>query len=171
MINVFKGNYLSWSRPAAWWSNIRSFFRRFKWAWQRATRGFADCDIWDLDSSLLNYLSGTLKYLAENHWGWPGDKRFPRDEDWTEFLQDMSQKFYQANESNEFYPTPKADEWWDCLTKRFKESSPKDYNEDEQLIELKDLMLEEDRENSLKRERDFAEAWSAIGEAFWNLWD
>ena len=177
MMNVFKGNYLPWRRPTAWLSNICSFFRRFKWAWQRATRGFADCDIWNLDNTILNYLSGTLKYLADNHWGWPGDEHFPTDEDWTQFLRDMSQKFYQANECNDFYPTPKEYEWWEWSKEQVRKWEEENINGIKLYKYLPDDnpfredMLKEKRENDLKREHDFAEAWAAIGEVFWDLWD
>ena len=162
-MNVFKVDYLSWRYPLNWWKNIKLFFRRFKWAWQRATRGFADCDIWDLDSSILNYLSGTLKQLSEIAEGWPGNEQFPKYEDWTNFLKEMSEKFAAANESNEYYPTPMADKWWEWAQEH-KGCHPDDnpYVQD---------MLKEYQENDLKHERDFAEAWSAIGEVFWDLWD
>ena len=162
-MNVFKYGVAPWRHPANWWNNIKVFFRHFKWAYQRATRGFADCDVWNLDSSILEYLSGTLNHLADYHWGYPGDERFPTDESWTEFLKDMAQKFYQANEDNAFYPTPASDEWWEYYRN--------DSRNCEKMIQLKDAMLEEERENEHKRERDFAEAWSAIGEVMWNLWD
>lgn len=162
-MNVFKYGVAPWRHPANWWSNIKVFFRHFKWAYQRATRGFADCDVWNLDSSILEYLSGTLNHLADYHWGYPGDERFPTDKSWTEFLKDMAQKFYQANEDNAFYPTPASDEWWEYYRN--------DSRNCEKMIQLKDAMLEEERENEHKRERDFAEAWSALGDVMWNLWD
>lgn len=162
-MNVFKYGVAPWRHPANWWGNIKVFFRHFKWAYQRATRGFADCDVWNLDSSILEYLSGTLNHLADYHWGYPGDERFPTDESWTEFLKDMAQKFYQANEVNAFYPTPASDEWWEYYRN--------DSRNCEKMIQLKDAMLEEERENEHKRERDFAEAWSALGDVMWNLWD
>jgi hypothetical protein len=162
-MNVFKFGMAPWRRPANWWSNTKVFFRRFKWAHQRATRGFADCDVWNLDCSILEYLSGALNYLADHHWGFPGNEQFPTDESWTSFLKDMAQKFYQANESNEFYPTSAENEWWEYINH--------DSKNERKLIELKNAMLEEERENEYKRERDFAEAWSALGDVFWHLWD
>ena len=160
-MNVFKYGWAPWRYPINWWRNIKLFFRQLKWAWQRATRGFADCDVWNLDSSILNYLSGTLKHLSENATGWPGDKQFPKYEDWTTFLKEMSEKFAAANESNNYYPTPMKDKWWEWYEKHPNfDKNP--YVED---------MFKEQQENELKRERDFAEAWSAIGEVIWSLWD
>ena len=170
-MNVFKYGWMPWRHPANWWGNIKLFFRQFKWAGQRATRGFADCDVWNLDSSILNYLHGTLNFLAENHWGYPANDKFSTDESWTEFLKDMAQKFYQANGCNNYYPTPKEEEWWNYISQRHLDQPFKDYPEDEKLTELKEAMLEEDHENQIMRERDFAEAWSLIGDNIWSLWD
>lgn len=161
-MNVFKYGWMSWRHPINWWENIKLFFRQFKWAWQRATRGFADWDIWNLDSSILNYLSGTLKQLSEIACGWPGNKQFPKYEDWTSFLKEMSEKFAAADESNDYYSTPIADKWWKWMEEHKGSLEENPY---------KELMFEEYNENDLKRERDFAEAWSAIGEVFWQLWD
>lgn len=170
-MNVFKYGWMPWRYPANWWDNIKLFFRQFKWAYQRAVHGFADCDIWNLDQSILEYLHGTLDALADNHYGYPGNENFPTDESWTEFLKDMAQKFYQASESNDYYPTPKAEEWWDYINERCADNIFKDIPEDEKLVELRDAMLEESRENDRMRMRDFAEAWSLIGDCFFDLWD
>ena len=73
----------------------------------------------------------------------------------------MSEKFSAANESNNYYPTPMEDKWGEWYEEHPKfDKNP--YVED---------MLKEQQENELKRERDFAEAWSAIGSCFWDLWD
>ena len=166
MNNVFKYGWMSWRYPHNWWGNIKLAFRQWKWAYQRATRGYCDYDIWDFSSYLLDVLSGGLKHLADNHYGWPGTGDFPTDEEWTQFLNDMSDKFYRAQESNDYYPAPMAEKWWDWyqvhLDKMFDTKSENPYI---------DEMLDESRENEEKRERDFAEAWSAIGEHFWCLWD
>lgn len=162
--NVFHpGWYAPWRYPSNWWGNIKLFFRSLKWTWQRAARGFADCDVWNMDSWLLNTLAGALKYFADNHCGWPGDSKFPKDEDWTQYLNSMSQKFYSANECNEYYATPITDKWWNWARKHSGYCSDDNpYVQD---------MLQEEQENELKRERDFAEAWSMMGDVFWNLWD
>ena len=162
-MNVFKYGLMPWKYLINWWRNIKLFPRQIRWALQRATHGFADCDVWNLDGSILNYLSGTLKQLSETAAGWPGNEQFPKYEDWTNFLREMSEKFVAANESNEYYPTPMADKWWDWAQEHGgwrPDDNP--YVQD---------MIQEEQENELKRERDFAEAWSAIGEVFWQLWD
>ena len=161
-MNVFKYGWMPWKYPMNWWKNIKLFPHQFKWAWQRATRGFADCDVWNLDSSILNYLSGTLKQLSETAAGWPGNEQFPKYSDWTSFLKEMSEKFAAANESNKYYSTPMADKWWEWSQEHSVCPDDNPYVQD---------MLKEEQEIELKRERDFAEAWSAIGDVMWDLWD
>ena len=51
-LNVFNTQWCPWKYPNNWIRNARLFFRQFKWAYQRMTRGFCDFDTWDLDSYL-----------------------------------------------------------------------------------------------------------------------
>ena len=167
-LNVFKNSsYSPWKYPGNWSHNAKLFFRRFKWAGQRVTRGYADCDIWDMDTWLLNLFHDSLNYFAENHCSYPGDHDFPDDEIWTKYLKDIAQKFYQANENNNYYPTPEEDKWhdwneWNRAADMIQDSIENPYRES---------YMEEDHENSRKRLRDFAEAWALMGEEFFNLWD
>ena len=48
-------------------------FRKMKWAWQRATRGFGDDDLWNLDEHLKQHLIKTLTvFLEEYTYQWTG---------------------------------------------------------------------------------------------------
>ena len=44
-MNVFKRVY----RKSAILKNLSMLPRKIKWAWQRVTRGYANCDVWDID--------------------------------------------------------------------------------------------------------------------------
>ena len=162
-LNVFKNPYYKWRYPSCWIKNIKMFYRSFEYAYQRITRGYADCDTFDLDSYYLDIFNGTLNHLADNHWGYPGTEEFPEDEDWIKYLKEMAQLFYQANESNEYYPTPEGDKWWEWI-KTHHHSSTEDnpYGK---------AMFEEEKENSNKRIHDFHKAWDMMGKVFFHLWD
>ena len=164
MDNVFKYGWMPWRYPRNWWGNIKLGFRQWKWAYQRATRGFADCDVWNMDGWLLDIIPGALNQLAEYHCGWPGDKQFPNDEDWTQYLKDMAQKFYSADENNDVYPSPERDKWWDWM----EEHDTTILNKENPYAQS---MLDEYRALTDKRMQDFAEAWSMMGDVFFNLWD
>lgn len=165
-LNVFNNPYYKWRYPDCWIKNIRMFFRSFKWAYQRATKGFANCDTYDLDSYYLDIFTGTLNYLADNHWGYPGNDKFPDDESWTKYLKDMAQKFYNANETNNAFPTPEADKWWKWI-----EEHPK-----ENLIDKNDnpygkSMFDEANELDRKRDAELHEGIKMLDEVYWSLWD
>ena len=166
MNNVFKTcTYYRWIYPKFWWRNISLFFRRFKWAYQRATRGYADCDVWDMDNWILNLFHGALNHLADNHWGYPGDDRFPEDETWTKYLREMAQLFYNADESNMAYPYSAYDKWVTYLHEYPKTDVLGGENPHD-----REMFLEE-CELSKMRQADFEKAWKMMGEVFFNLWD
>jgi hypothetical protein len=176
--NVFKQLYSPWRYPSNWIGNIRLFFRRYKWAYQRAKRGYADCDIWDMDSWLLTLFHDSLNHLADNHCGWPGNEDFPEDEDWTKYLKEMAQLFYQAQESNEYYPTPEGDKWSAWLDEHPNGNWVDDMINDKPMKRYdgnanpySKSMFEEDKENAKKRDADFRKAWDMMGKVFYSLWD
>jgi hypothetical protein len=47
-------------------------YRRVKWFIQRGTRGYAECDVWGLDTYISEVLSKSLRDLAESKTGVPG---------------------------------------------------------------------------------------------------
>jgi hypothetical protein len=56
-------------------------------AYQRATRGWADCDHWDLGVNLCAPLAGQLSHLADSAWGWPGPPDYCEYKEWTAALR------------------------------------------------------------------------------------
>ena len=48
-------------------NKIRLFFRCIKWSWQRVTRGYADCDVWDMDYYLRRLIPDMLQTLRDIH--------------------------------------------------------------------------------------------------------
>ena len=156
--NVLKYNPAPWRYPSNWAGNIRWFFRRYKWAYQRVTKGYCDVDVWELHSSLLNYLSGTLKELAETSTGYPGNDRFPTPESWEEFLKDLSNDFYRANEDNDYYEHPAYDTW-EKSTDLLKST------------ELSKAMVNELLDLSERRQKDVEIGLDKLKEVFFDLWD
>ena len=162
--NVFNNPYYKWRYPSSWWKNIRMFFRSFKYAWQRITRGYADCDTFDLDTYYLDTLAGTLYHLADNHWGYPGDEQFPNDELWTAYLKEMAGCFYRANECNDYYLTPEADKWFTWCDKIPEGISHMDNPH------TKDMVVEEQMLHN-KRNEDLRTGLEMLYKVWWHLWD
>ena len=80
--------------PLEWVANK---WRCLKWAKQRVVRGYADCDVWNLDSWFSKVVSGALMNLAENHHGWP-DSFFETPEEWTAWLNKAAAAIKMMNE-------------------------------------------------------------------------
>jgi hypothetical protein len=47
--------------------------REIKWFWQRGTRGYADCDTWNIDWTLAILIPKMLRHLAKNNNGCPSE--------------------------------------------------------------------------------------------------
>lgn len=82
------------------------FFRNFKYAYQRITRGYADIDIWDFDYYLSYIISNGAKHLADTTCSHPIDKTY---EEWQEYLREMASHFDKMIELQENFEDPTAE--------------------------------------------------------------
>lgn len=162
-LNVLKQIYSPWRYPSNWIKNCRLFFRRYKWAYQRVTKGFADCDVWDLDVYYLHLFYATLNHLADITHGYPGTTEFPTPEVWDKYLRDMAMDFYKANESNDYYEHPAQDVWWEEV---------KDIDEpwNHQSAASKE-MCNESVNIMRKQNKDMENGLDKMKHVFWHLWD
>lgn len=160
-LNVFKNPKLPLKYPSNWGAIIRTFFRSFKWAYQRVTRGFADYDVWDFDSFLLNILANGLEHLADTTMSYPGNEEFPTYESWAKFLREMAMHFRKAYEGNDYFLHPKEDLWWN----EFKQKGD---NVDDNIVTD---MLKEMHENEDKREEQLIIGLNKLKHVFFHLWD
>lgn len=107
-LNVFK-DYRGYSRR--WmithpWLYFKHGYYNLKAAWQRATRGYANRDIWDMDTWFLQVFPAMLKKLSQEAHGHPCS--FNSYEEWTEFLYQLAIDFEkcqddEGNDENEYY--------------------------------------------------------------------
>ena len=94
-LNVWKyKDYYPWYRPD---KKIAGFFRRYKWAWQRAKYGFCDRDLWNLDYTLGNYIANTVSQLAKTTHGYPHGIT---EDKWTEILNGIAKDFYLGTDDS-----------------------------------------------------------------------
>lgn len=61
-------------------------FSKIKYFIQRGKRGYADCDVWNLNDYLADMLFDALKQLNREKLGYPCN--YP-EEEWTKILNDM----------------------------------------------------------------------------------
>jgi hypothetical protein len=66
---------------------VRRLVGRAEAAYQRATRGWADCDYWDLGVNVCATLAAQLNHLADSAWGWPGPPDYSDYDEWTAALR------------------------------------------------------------------------------------
>lgn len=70
---------------------ISLFFRKIKWAYQRAKYGWCDRDLWNLDWTLGNYIASSVNELANRTHGYPCGLS-PRE--WDRILRTIAREFY-----------------------------------------------------------------------------
>lgn len=83
------------------WLCLGTYTHPFVFAYQRVTRGWADCDTWNLDNYLLDILPPVLRYLKAHQHGVPGELTVEGDGPgleraiavWHEILDKMIQGF------------------------------------------------------------------------------
>lgn len=76
------------------WLTPRTYYQPFIIAYQRATRGFADCDTWSLDGYVANVMPKALQHLKDNTHGYPSGLSEKR---WAAILDIMIDGFNAAN--------------------------------------------------------------------------
>ena len=76
---------------------LRSKWFNFKWRCQRFKRGYADVDVWGIDTWFVNTVGHMLRQLADGH-SYPMECSGP--EEWEEILMDMYWSLWHMNEDN-----------------------------------------------------------------------
>jgi len=114
-LNVFTYSYLPWTRVSNWFNNIKQFFTNIKLAYQRATKGYCDYDVWNLDTYLTYLLRDSIKYLAEHSHSYPGRDAVDTPEKWETCLLTISnlldRSIERTFEENQYYKNPFEDEY------------------------------------------------------------
>lgn len=85
-----KALYVLWWPYRFWNFRLKYLPKEVRWHWQRAFRGWADCDVWDMNSYLSRLVEEMTARLAEEHVGHPPDMT---DERWSNRLSFISRSF------------------------------------------------------------------------------
>lgn len=169
-LNVFTFGYLPMNfRNIP--QNFLNFFRNIKYAWQRATKGFCDYDVWALDHYYANLFFRSLIELKNTAHSYPANLT---ESEWENILNEMANCFYNCDEANEVYA--------DTLYEAFYEATSKDsaYTWDpvqekmvleETFERLRKKASEQAVENDKLRTADKDKAFDLMKEYFFNLWD
>ena len=76
-------------------------FREIKYRWQRGKRGFADCDVWNIDMYLGKLVPNMLDELARITNCFPTGDDWPTYEDWITEIRAMAEMIRVANSEEE----------------------------------------------------------------------
>ena len=77
------------------WDNIKYLPRTIKYRFQRASRGWADCDTWNMDFWFMKVMRPMLQHLRDTHTSHPGNLT---EEAWNVVLDRM---IFLLNEMDE----------------------------------------------------------------------
>lgn len=160
-MNIFENPWRFTKSPIRW---LRRFIKSFKYLWQRATKGYCDEDLWNLDSYLAKLLGSALKELYSNTCSYP--YRLETHEEWQIILAEISDHFYMTLEDS--YDTPCLDAWCDSVDDYFKWKSD-EFTEEQKM--LREKMREENKYISEERDRHKDEALKMLSEYWFDLWD
>ena len=151
------------------WEFFEDTWLNLKAAWQRATRGWADRDTWNLDSYLLDILPEMIDHLRIHTHGYPGYDEFNTPEKWDKFLKEeiiiplqnaREEQITQINEYEEelhSYPI--------IFVKQengFTLTEPK---------ELRKKWREREKEINEWRQKELERALKNLAAVFFSLWD
>lgn len=122
--------------------NIKQFFRNIKYGWQRATKGYCDWDLWDLDQFHLALLEKALIAFKKSNNGYPNGLT---EESWDKILDRMIYCYHMAYEY--LYNTDKYNEFYEPWSDSVDHSGMKKnefvINDNE---ELRNKMIERNNE-------------------------
>ena len=165
-LNVFNTHWSPMKYPSNWIRNARVFFRQFKWAYQRVTRGFCDYDVWDLDTHMTELFAQTIEHLANTSHSYPGNTEFPTPESWDNYLREIVAKLrYSLGELPNEYEEAWLKTWQDKdLCDALNNKTP-----EEKMITK--AYLDKEIQNENKKDKALHEALDMITHVWGHLWD
>ena len=161
--NVFKLYPHNWKRPSNWWDNIKDFFRGFKYAYQRATKGYCDYDLFSISDWFLEMFPNMLKEFSDGTYSYPWDME---EKEWRKYLVEMREHFLNACKEYED-SSPEARKEYDELYKDFPLEL---YNTKEREEKVKKYYKKVKEYDDYKQE-ELKKGMDMFQKRFWDLWD
>lgn len=163
-LNVFK--YNSFSRNP--FKVISQFFRNIRYAYQRATKGYCERDVWNLDYFYLKLFYSTLRELADTTHGYPAE--FEDPELWSAMLREIAEHFNNANEDTVDFPLAKETDELHEKMLEFDIFSDKT-KEDPRYQELREAWFDKVKELANFRVLEKNIGFELLKKYFFDLWD
>lgn len=96
-------------------------YRKIKRGWQRAYRGWADEDTWNLDGYLASVIKESVTFLKSHHYGYPTDLS---EKEWDDILSDIIYTFDRIDAQNKlnfiFIDQERVERGWTYFKKYFR---------------------------------------------------
>ena len=166
-LNVFTYSFCPWKYPSNWWKNLRQCARNFKWAWQRATRGYCNFDLWDLDTFYVQLFGDSLIDFQKDLHGAPSefyDEENDSIEDWQNYIKEMAVHFLRSREDDDFFQNEYEDAALNGMY--FEDGQLKHQDEG-----LNDKWFAREKEIAESRQQEFDKGWNMMHDVFHHLWD
>ena len=168
--NVFTLYPYSWKYPSCWLRNIESFFRGFKYTYQRATKGYCDYDLFSISDWFLEVFPNMLKEFADETYSHPYDMD---EKEWGKYLVEMREHFLNACKEYE-NSSPEARKEFDELYKDFSAAeyfkNPELYNTKERKEKIKEYYKKVKEYDNYKQE-ELKKGMDMFQKRFWDFWD
>lgn len=150
---------------------IKNLPRNIKWFFQRGIRGYADCDVWDIDYWFLNTIIPMLKQFNKTKHGYPGNITA---EEWDKIIDKMIFYFTESDEQKCSKQNQYKDQfnniiWQDGILYFDKNKLTK--TEYKQYNNIRHKYFQREKELSQYREKKKNQAFKLFSEYFWHLWD
>ena len=162
-LSVFRTDY-KWTTWYGFWHNIANWFRSWKPAWYRATKGYCRMDTWNVDYSLTAYLIKVLIEYRNVTNGWPFPK-FKTFEEWINALDlCIDRLIYSMRDTDSNELCPHYTEWAEkCCGKSNGEPS-------EEQIAIREAYMAEVNAAYEKQCEARKKAFEFIGEYLPHIW-
>jgi len=160
---INKLNIWKISSYARWWRidlKIGMFFRKIKWSYQRAIRGYCDYDLYNFDYTLGNYIAGALSTFRKKTHGYPIGMT---EEKWDIILSQISYDFYLATNEEEWF-NPYEEEYYKALEEYGLEAN-------KNKPEVADKFYKREDRNLTMRTVRKQDGFKLLEEHFFDLWD
>lgn len=180
MLNVFKFGIYKPTNIKIFFRNTKQFFKNIKYAWQRATRGYCDWDVWELNTFYTELIRDTLKHLAATSSSYPGRGDLDTPEKWEAWLNETAQLFDNSIERSfedyQVYKNKYEDEYSKLPNRFTTEELPNGMyrlinNDTEEEKKLLNKYFNEELNIYKLRDRDKNKALERLREHWWELWD
>lgn len=170
-LNIFKCEVY----PKTPLRNIKQFFKNIKYGYQRATRGFSDYDLWNLDYFYKRLIIDSLEAFKKYNIGYPDGYT---QEEWNANIEKIIEKLKDSEsfgkESENKY-TKAFDEMIESLHSERKENpdgSIVDSYDDRtpKQKELTRLYAEEERKIVERKQQSLEEGMAMLAKSLPDLW-